>query len=258
MLQWAMAKLILVANWKNHPSSLSEARFLLKNLSKKRLLYKKLALFIAPPLPYMEEAATRTSGFAQLACQNIFKYEKATFTGEVGVDILKSFGVRLAILGHSEQRALGETAEMVKEKVKLALKANISPLICFGEKERDTDGEHFELLRQELKLIVGNLSKREASKIALAYEPAWAIGKSAKDALDPTELMQTVIFVRKILTDFFGRRVAESVPILYGGSVEPANAPLLMKAGGVRGFLVGHASLSGKSFEGIAKAVLEK
>ena len=253
-----MPKPILVLNWKNHPPSLSEARLLLKNLAKKRALYKKLTLFIAPPLPYLAEVKERASGFAQLSAQNLFKEEKGTFTGEVGVDILKSFGVRMAILGHSEQRALGETAEGVRAKVKLSLAANIAPLICFGEKEKDNDGEHFEFLRQELKTILGNLDKRVASKIALAYEPIWAIGKTADEAIDAKELTQTVLFVRKVLTDLFGRTLADKVPILYGGSVEPGGAYELMHGSGVRGLLIGHASLKAKDMELIAKAVLEK
>lgn len=253
-----MSKPILVANWKNYPSSLSLAQKLLKDLSKKKLLYKKVSFFIAPPLPYMESAALKAKSFSQLASQNISVIEGETRTGEVTPEILKSFGVKLAILGHSERRALGETAAELAQKIKVALRAGIAPLVCIGEKARDTDGEHFELLRQELKLILGGLSKKEVGKLALVYEPVWAIGKSSKDAIEPRELSQTVMFMRKVLTDLFGRDAAEKVPILYGGSVEPNNAMELMKDGGVRGFLVGHASLKAKSMEAIALSITAK
>ncbi|MDO8565085.1 MAG: triose-phosphate isomerase [bacterium] len=242
-----MAKPILVANWKNHPNSLSEAQKLLKEMSKKRELYKKVALFIAPPQPYLESTLLRTRNFAKLASQNFFSPE-----------ILKSFGVRLAIIGHSDYRALGESSEIVSQKIKLALRASIVPLVCIGESVRDVDGEHFEFLREELKSSLSGLKPLEAGKIAIAYEPIWTIGKRAKDALSAPELAESVIFIKKVLTQLFNRAVAEKIPILYGGSVEPANAGELMVGTGVRGFLVGHASLSAKSFETIAKSLLGK
>lgn len=253
-----MAKPILVANWKNHPGSLPEAQTLLKELGKKRLLYKKVSLFIAPPLSFIETTARIIKTFAHLAAQDFFAFEKGNFTGAVSPEILKSFGVKLAIIGHSERRALGETSEVVAQKARVALKSGIIPLICVGEKERDIDGEHFEKLRDEIKASLNGFKKSEVGKLILAYEPVWAIGKSAKEAIDPTELSQTVIFIRKVLSDLFGREVAENTPILYGGSVEPTNAYTLMKDSGVRGFLVGHASLSGKSFAEIAEALTTK
>ncbi|MEK7147817.1 MAG: triose-phosphate isomerase [Patescibacteria group bacterium] len=252
-----MAKPILVANWKNYPSSLSEAQTLLKNLAKKRELYKKVSLFIAPPFPYFESVYTKGKNFGQLASQDISNLPKGTYTGDITPEILKSFGVKLSIIGHSERRALGERSRDVAEKIKVALKSGIAPLVCFGEKERDVDGEHFEFLRQNMRQFLLGLSKNEVSKIALAYEPVWAIDKSSKDAIDSRELAQTIIFIRKILSDLFSRKVAEQVPILYGGSVEPGNAMKLMETG-IRGFLVGHASLNAKSFEAIAREITSK
>ncbi len=252
-----MAKPILVANWKNYPASLSEAQALLRVLSKKRELFKKVSLFIAPPLPYFESVASRARSFSQLASQDITLVPKGTYTGEITPDILKSFGTKLSIVGHSERRALGETSKDISEKIKVALKSGFAPLVCFGEKERDAEGEYFELLRQDLKLTLGALKKNEVVKIALAYEPVWAIGAEAKGAISLEELAQTVIFVRKALTDLFGRALAEKVPILYGGSVDPSNAKELMKTG-IRGFLVGRASLNAKSFEAIAREITSK
>ena len=233
-----MAKPILVLNWKNHPNSLEEAKTLLREMSGKKSIYKKLSLFIAPPLPYFESVSAKFP----LASQDISVSE-----------ILKSFGVRLAIIGHSDRRAMGETAEEVSKKIKIALRSGIIPLVCIGEKVRDTDGEHFEFLRGELKELLGSLSKREAEKLLIAYEPVWAIGKSAKDSINPDELSETLLYMRKVLSDLFGRKIAEKIPILYGGSVEPLNAGALSPK--VRGFLVGHASLKAKNIEAITKAI---
>ena len=105
-----MSKPILVANWKNYPSSLAEATFLLKGFSANKLVYKKLSLFIAPPLTYLGLVKEKALSYTKLASQDISLATKTT-TGAVTVDILKSFGVKLAIIGHSERRALGETSE---------------------------------------------------------------------------------------------------------------------------------------------------
>lgn len=252
------AKPILVANWKNFPSSPEEAKILLRELAKKKLLFKRTALLIAPPLPYLGLVVEKASSYSSLASQDFFPHQKGKFTGSVTSEILKSFGVKAVIIGHSERRALGETSDMVAQKAKAALKAGLTPIICFGEKETDSEGGHFEELQRELKVSIAPLSKKEISQIILAYEPVWAIGKSAKEAIDPTELYQTIIFIRKILTDLFGRGAAESVSILYGGSVEPENAGALMKNSGIRGFLVGHASLKPQALGEIASSFFVK
>jgi triosephosphate isomerase len=253
-----MPKPILVANWKNYPGSLGEAKEILKGLAKKKLIYKKVHVFVAPPLPYFESVSARINGFAELASQDFFPQEKVTVTGAVTPEILKSFGVRLAILGHSERRAQGETAAQVAEKVKAALKAGLTPVVCFGEKERDEGGEHFQFLQEELKTLLSGVGKKDLEKIVLAYEPLWAIGKKSVGPIDPVELSQTVVFIRKVLSDLFGRKVAEAMPILYGGSVDHTNAGLLVRNSGIRGFLVGRASLNPQSFEGIALSMVTK
>ena len=249
-----MAKPILVANWKNHPDSLSQANALASGLAKRSKIYKKLNTFIAPPLPYFESVSKKIKSFAHLSAQDIFFTADGTHTGTVTPEILKSFGTRLSIIGHSERRALGETNQVVVQKVKTALRSGITPLLCIGESERDPEGNHFEFLREQLRMsLEGMRRKEDAGKLVIAYEPVWAIGKRAKDAMTPADLSQTVIFIKKVLTDIFGRDAADKIPVIYGGSVEPGNAKELFKEGGVRGFLVGHASLDAKSFIAIAE-----
>jgi len=251
-----MSKPILVANWKNHPDSLSKATLLLGALSKNSLIYKKVSTFIAPPLPYFESASKKIKSFSGLASQDIFFTAEGTHTGSITPEILKSFGVRLSIIGHSERRALGETNNIVSDKIKTALQAGITPLLCVGEIVRDNDGEHFEFVREELRLsLEGVRRKDDAKRLIIAYEPVWAIGKKAKDAMKPSEISEMVIFIRKVLTDIFGRELAEHIPVLYGGSVEPENARAIMDSG-VNGFLVGHASLDPKDFKEIALSLI--
>ncbi|MDO8728801.1 MAG: triose-phosphate isomerase family protein [bacterium] len=254
-----MAKPILVANWKNHPNSLSETMVLLREIAKSAKLYKKLSLFVAPPFTYFESVSERLGNFGQLASQNISSLSPGNYTGQVTPDILKSFGTKLSIIGHSERRGFGETSEHIAKKIKTALHCSIIPLVCIGEMSRDPDGEYFEFLRDELKSSLAGLNpKTDISKLMLAYEPVWAIGKHAQDAITPANLSQSVIFIKKVLTDMFNRVVAEHVPILYGGSVEPANIGPLFSETGIKGFLVGHASLNAKSLKAIAESLISK
>lgn len=254
-----MTKPILVANWKNHPGSLAETKLLLVQLAQNASLYKKFSFFIAPPLTYLDICSQRSRNFAHLASQDVSSQSVGTYTGQVTPDILKSFGVKLAIIGHSEQRAMGETNEAVSQKVKVALRAGIMPLVCIGETSRDQDGEHFEFLRDELQSSLTGLNRKsDISNLMLAYEPVWAIGKHAQDAIMSVDLSQSVIFIKKVLTDLFGRGVAERIPILYGGSVEPDNAGALFKETGIKGFLVGHSSLDAKNFAAVAQSVISK
>jgi len=252
-----MAKPILIGNWKNNPKSLEEASELLTALGRKALLYKKLSLSIAAPYPYLDAVKKKAAKYANLASQDIFFESEGVHTGSVTPDILKSFGVKLAIIGHSERRALGETNEVVATKVKTAFMSGIIPLLCIGELERDEEGRHLEFLADELKFSLEGIRRKEdAEKLIIAYEPVWAIGKRASEAMSATDLAEMVIFIKKTLTDIFGREAADSIPVIYGGSVDATNAESLYKESGIRGFLVGRASLDAKSFCEIAQALI--
>jgi triosephosphate isomerase len=254
-----MAKPILVANWKNNPKSAAEAADILTGLSRKSALYKKLALHIAPPYTYFESVSKRAMKFASLASQDIFFSTEGSHTGSVTADILKSFGVRLSIVGHSERRALGETSEVVATKVRTAFASGIVPLVCIGESERDEAGDHLQVIQDQLKFSLEGIRRKEdAEKLIIAYEPVWAIGKRAAEAITSTDLAEMVIFIKKALTDIFGREAADAIPVLYGGSVDATNAESLYRETGIRGFLVGRASLDPKQFSEIAKTLISQ
>lgn len=252
-----MAKPILVANWKNNPKSPEEASELLTALGRKSALYKKLNLFIAPPYVYFESARKRITKFASLATQDVFFAGEGVHTGSITPDILKSFGVKLAIVGHSERRALGETNEVVATKLKNALVSGMIPLLCVGESERDEAGNHLQVIQDQLKYsLEGVRRKEDAEKLIIAYEPVWAIGTRAHEAISPTDLAEMVIFIKKTLTDIFGREAADVIPVLYGGSVDTTNAEALYKETGVRGLLVGRTALDPKEFCEIAESLI--
>ncbi|MEK7194324.1 MAG: triose-phosphate isomerase [Patescibacteria group bacterium] len=249
-------KFILVGNWKNYPSSLEEANILLNALSKQGKLFKKLSTCIAPPAPYMGVLSKKIKSFASLCSQDIFALS-GTHTGFITTDILKNFGVKATIIGHSERRKLGETNKDVSEKIKNALQMGIVPIVCVGEEVHDAEGKYFEALNEQIGASLEGVKKNEAKKLVMAYEPVWAIGKRAKDAMQPEELSQMVIFIKKVLTEMFGRESADKMSVIYGGSAEPGNVRDLIAGTGVKGFLVGHASLNAKNFIQIAKALTE-
>ena len=234
-----------------------EAGLILSGLGRKSTVFKKLDTYIAPPEVYFESVSRRANGYARLAMQGLPLVPSGIHTGKVSVETIRNFGVRLSILGHSEERILGETSENVSKKVRLALKSGIKPLVCIGESEHDSDGEHLEFIRRELKSSLDGIKKKEARGVMIAYEPIWAIGKRAKDAMKPEGLAEMLLFIRRVLSDMYGREVAEKVKILYGGSVEPDNARELIETG-IDGLLVGHVSLEPKKFAEIAESLINK
>ena len=135
-----------------------------------------------------------------------------------------------------------------------ALSAGLVGVLCVGEQAREQDGTHFGVIAQQLRGAFEGLQSMAAHTV-IAYEPVWAIGGSAGEAMSAADITETVIFIRKTLAEILGRTTALKVPILYGGSVEQSNAGVLFAEGGGGGFLVGHASAEVHSFLGILQAV---
>ena len=194
-----MSKAILVANWKNFPKSKEETARLLSQLARQGAIYKKRAVYIAPPFTYFESVASKVSSFASLATQDVPLPPDGVHTGEITADILRSFGTKLAILGHSERRAMGESNQVMAGKVRLAIRSGFKALVCVGEEVRDQDGQYFEFLKEQIKASLAGCKKLEAQKsLIVAYEPVWAIGDKALGSIKPEDLAQTVIFIKKI------------------------------------------------------------
>ena len=150
------------------------------------------------------------------------------------------------ILGHSERRELGETDEMIAKKVISAIKAGVKPILCVGEKARDTHGEYLHFLRKQIINSIGKLSKQYLKNLIIAYEPVFAIGQSAEKAMKPNEIHETALFIKKVLSEIYKSKSIISLPILYGGAVSYKNAKEIITAGEVQGLLVGHESLDPK------------
>ena len=166
--------------------------------------------------------------------------------------MLKSLGVSHIIIGHSERRALGDTDEIVNNKLKTVLKYGITPILCIGEKDRDESGVYMQIVSNQLNEAFKNIPKLSLQNIVIAYEPVWAIGKNATREATQAETLEMSIFIKRYLSDFFGKNSIE-IPILYGGSVNTKNAEVFLREGGVGGLLIGRDSLDPKKFIEILK-----
>lgn len=246
-------KPIIIANWKMYvekPEAVKRFSLALKRRSK---LLSRVEVMVAPPftLLSMLSSAFPKSKTVRVGAQTISGHADKQHTGEVSGVMLKALGASMAIIGHSERRAEGETDDVVRMQMKAASASGLLAVLCVGEKERDPAGGHFGFIEQQLS---NALKDKMGGKLIVAYEPVWAIGKQAGDAMKPQDLEEMVIFIRKTLADLMGRPAALKVPILYGGSVEGSNAAELLKEGTVSGFLVGHASAEADTFLEIIEA----
>src|SRR3989344_4112716 len=250
-------KRLIVGNWKMYVESPEEAHAFALALRRRVRGFKGLEVWLAPPHPLLPDVShVLESSPVRVGAQTVSAHSDGAHTGEVSAKTLKKVGALFTLIGHSERRIAGDTNELVRAQLERALEAGLVPIFCIGEREREreTDGEHFELLEAQLTSALSTIPKNTLKKLVVAYEPVWAIGKHAADAMQPSELQEMVIFIRKILADMLDRAAALRVPILYGGAVEPENAASLIREGGVGGLLVGHASAELGQFLEIIKA----
>lgn len=242
----------VVANWKLNPPTIADAKKLFVQVKKSASSMRGVRIVICPPTLYLAELRKFYVGRKiAFGAQDVFWETSGSHTGEIAPSMIKSVGGAYVIVGHSERRARGETNEMVQKKVLAALAEKLTVVLCIGEKERDKNGEYLSFLKEELNEALVGVEALSLKRIVIAYEPIWAIGKSAVHALTPERMHEMSLFIRKVLTEKYDKASALSVPVLYGGSVEPGNADALLANGDIDGFLVGHASLDATSFSSI-------
>lgn len=255
----AMGKHTVIANWKMHGNQ-TEAVALARGV--RRLLGNRSAtveVVLAPPFTSLEAVRRAIKGSRlHLAAQNLHWQPQGAFTGEVGADMLRDAGCSHVIVGHSERRRLfGETNDDVGRKLAAALGASLKPILCIGETLRERrDGRTRRILSAQLSGALKGVSKSANGELIVAYEPVWAIGTGRNAA--PAQVMETHGWIRQALARRFGAAQARRIPILYGGSVNPANAPEMAAVPEVDGVLAGGASLDHRSFVEIVNAFSDR
>jgi len=207
---------------------------------------------VFPPFVYLDEIARSLAGSrVRLGAQNMCNEDSGAFTGEVSAAMLKDVGCELVILGHSERRHVyGESDELVGQKVHKALAAGLEPILCVGETQEEREnGQTEEVVRRQLAAGLAGVSRLDALRVTVAYEPVWAIGTGL--TASPDQAGDVHNYLRGVIAGLYDEELSETVRIQYGGSVKPSNAAELMAQGGIDGALVGGAALKGDTFAGI-------
>lgn len=249
-----MRKKIIAGNWKMN-LTFDEGVELVKTLKTNLSDIRKADVVICPPFLFLVPVAgilkdTRIG----LGAQNMHFEEKGAYTGEISAGMLLSTGTQYVILGHSERRKyFGETSEIVHKKVKRALSAKLTPIMCVGETlEQREKGQTESIVTSQITEGLSEIPAVDVKKMIIAYEPIWAIGTGR--TATPEQAVEVHRLIRSIIADKYGREVSEQIQIQYGGSVKPDNAESLLGQPEIDGALVGGASLKAESFEAIVRA----
>ncbi len=248
-----MRKHIVAGNWKMNLNA-DESQALIEALKTKKLS-SDVRVAIATPAVHLAAAVNLTSGTKiDVSAQNMHQATSGAYTGEISASMLKSIGVNTTLLGHSERRAyFHETDALLAEKVNTALENGMEIIFCFGEElDERKSGSHFDVVSSQLRNALFNFDASQWSQIVLAYEPVWAIGTG--ETASPAQAQEMHAHIRSVLTAQYDDALAQSVSILYGGSVKPANAQEIFAQPDVDGGLIGGASLNADDFAAIVNA----
>jgi triosephosphate isomerase len=253
-----MRKKLYAGNWKMNLTP-SEGRALIAELRADldpdaMVLARDREVLVVPPFLTIPAAAQALAGSSiLLGAQNAHFEDKGAFTGEVSAAMLKAFGVTHVILGHSERRHIfGESDELVGKRVAGAVANRFTAILCVGETlaERDA-GRTLEVVLRQLQAGLAEVQTANADRVIIAYEPVWAIGTGR--TATPEQAQQVHASIREALADHFSRPAADTIRILYGGSVTAENIDSLVVKPDIDGALVGGASLKAASFARIVR-----
>ncbi|MFN6161283.1 MAG: triose-phosphate isomerase [Planctomycetota bacterium] len=246
-----MRKIFIAGNWKMNLLR-TTSHELLARLKDSLAGFHQVDIAVCPPSIYLSDAAQVLAGSnLGLGAQNVYSQPEGAYTGEISCAMLLDIGCRYVILGHSERRAIfGETDGMVNEKLKAALAAGLTPIVCIGEtlQERES-GRTLDVVSSQCRGSLAGLSQEQMGRTVLAYEPVWAIG-TGKTAT-PAQAEEVHSEIRQLLASLFSPGVAEKVIIQYGGSVKPDGVSEILAKPNIDGALVGGASLKAESFTAI-------
>lgn len=248
-----MARQVLIAgNWKmnlNHLEAIALVQKIAFSLPEK--YYAKVEVAVLPPFTDIRSIQTMTDGdklLLKYGAQDISPHDSGAYTGDVSGLMLAKLGCSYVTVGHSERREYhAETDELVNKKVKAALKHGITPILCLGERiEVREAGTHVEHCTTQLVEGLKGLKAEQVAKIVIAYEPVWAIGTGR--VATPDDAQEVCFALRKQLSEKYGDDVANTVRVLYGGSVKSGSIGELVAQDDIDGALVGGASLQAEEF----------
>jgi len=246
---------LVVGNWKLHLNT-SQASLLLHRLQERIKIYRDIEVVLAPSMLVLQPLSVQIDRRKfRLAAQNAFYKDVGAYTGEVSFAMLRDL-VHYAIVGHSERRIyFNESLEMIRDKVESAVRNGISPILCVGEsKEEYCAGDANRVLHDQLTTALYNLTPSDVRKVVIAYEPVWAISTFGGELAKPDEVKKRMDYIRRQIALLYGKRVAERIRVLYGGSIDHDIASGYLSIEGCDGVLVGGASTNYQKFTGIVDA----
>ena len=248
-----MRKQIVAGNWKMNKDYVDSEILISKLLTTNK--HSTIEIIIAPPFTNLLAATNALKGSSiVVAAQNMHFAENGAYTGEISASMLKSVGVKTVILGHSERRAyFNETDELLAKKVDAALSNDMRVIFCFGEELSDRKaGQENQVVAEQIEKALFHLPADDWKNIVLAYEPVWAIGTG--ETASPEQAQDMHAFIRQTIKNKYYNSLAESVSILYGGSVKSTNANAIFSKSDVDGGLIGGASLDADHFYAIVNS----
>lgn len=242
-------KKIVAGNWKMN-LNLNEAKNLVSSALSEKSLDTSVEKIFFPAFPFISEVVRLSNnhvGF-EVGAQNCSAHSKGAFSGEVSASMIKSVGCNWVIIGHSERRIyFNENNDELVSKMKMAFENNLKVMFCFGEQLHERKNNlHFETVEKQLKEVLKHFPDISSDKIALAYEPVWAIGTG--ETATPAQAQEMHAHIRKFLSEIISEEFALSVSLLYGGSCNAQNAKELFHCADVDGGLIGGASLKAEDF----------
>ena len=244
---------LIAGNWKMYKPG-EEAVETAQSLSSMVAGVSEVDIMVAPPFTAIHSVARVLAGSpVAVGAQNLHWEKEGAFTGEIAPAMLVAAGCRYVIIGHSERRQyFGETDETVNRKVRAALDNNLIPVMCIGETEKERDSNlTLSVLDKQVQKGLEGFSQIDLAPLVIAYEPIWAIGTGKTATTDQAQEVHR--FIREVIGKTLGEGLANSLRILYGGSVKPNNIAGLMKMADIDGALVGGASLNPETFSKIVK-----
>jgi triosephosphate isomerase len=253
-----MRKPLIAGNWKMNLTVSDTKRFMSQLTGAIKSAVKdleKIEVTVATPYLSLQSANQSNEGIIKVVAQNCSQHESGAYTGEISIPMLKDIGVNGAIVGHSERRQyFAETDKSVAEKTLQLIEAGLQSITCVGESLEQREAGQVEQVIGAQVTAVLNALPSYSEKLVIAYEPVWAIGTGKTASKEQAQEVHA--FIRKLVRDKWGDSAADSVRILYGGSVKPANAKELLSQTDIDGALVGGASLKAEDFAAIAAATV--
>lgn len=250
-----MRRNIVAGNWKMNktlPEGIALVKEIANAISGKNL---KCDIIVGVPFVHLASVSELLKGsIIQVSAENCADKASGAYTGEVSAAMVASTGATYCIIGHSERRTYyGETHEILKQKVALALENSLRPIFCIGETKNEREaGNQNAVVKAQLEGSVFNLTPDEFKQIVIAYEPVWAIGTGLTATSEQAQEIHS--FIRSLINEKYGDTIANDTTILYGGSCNPTNAKELFSKPDVDGGLIGGASLKAGDFVAIIES----